>query len=78
VTERSTKVRDETCPSEPFVSERAAICGNSTRISRLVTRFWAEAALVAIAVLLWSPRLSGPLSLKWDASTYYVLGTALA
>jgi hypothetical protein len=27
---------------------------------------------------LWSPRLTGPINLRWDASTYYMLGTALA
>lgn len=36
----------------------------------------------AILLLVWLsvsiPRLSGPIDLRWDASTYYVLGTALA
>src|SRR4029077_17075997 len=28
--------------------------------------------------VLWLPRLSGPLDLRWDAGVYYVLGTSLA
>jgi hypothetical protein len=27
---------------------------------------------------VWLPRLEGPIDLRWDASTYYVLGTSLA
>ena len=34
--------------------------------------------LVALAALLWLPRLRGPLDLRYDAGVYYVLGTALA
>ena len=49
-----------------------------TQIYRLITRFWAEAIVVAIAVSLWAPRISGPIDLRWDASVYYVLGTSLA
>ena len=38
-------------------------------------------AIVAVLLLwlaLWASRLHGPINLRWDASTYYVLGTALA
>ncbi len=34
--------------------------------------------MVTIAVLLWLPRLSGPIDLRWDAGVYYVLGTSLS
>jgi hypothetical protein len=54
------------------------ISGDKTRVGKSITRYWPQAAVVAMAVLLWQPRLSGPLNLRWDASTYYVLGTALA
>jgi hypothetical protein len=41
-----------------------------------------EAAALAGVVLLWLavwlPRLHGPIDLRWDASTYLVLGTSLA
>jgi len=38
-------------------------------------------ALVGVLLLwlaVWATRLHGPIDLRWDASTYYVLGTALA
>lgn len=38
----------------------------------------AVAALLALSVALWAPRLGGPLDLRYDAGVYYVLGTALA
>jgi hypothetical protein len=43
-----------------------------------------RADLVACAILtlvwlgVWAPRLRGPIDLRWDASVYYILGTALA
>jgi hypothetical protein len=49
-----------------------------TQIYRLIARYWAEIVVVAIALLLWIPRLSGPIDLRWDAGVYYVLGTSLA
>lgn len=35
-------------------------------------------ALVALAALLWLPRLRGPLDLRYDAGVYYTLATSLA
>jgi hypothetical protein len=34
--------------------------------------------IVALALLLWLPRLSGPIDLRYDAGVYYLLGTSLA
>ena len=34
--------------------------------------------LLVLWLLVWIPRLKGPIDLRWDASTYYVLGTALS
>jgi hypothetical protein len=40
--------------------------------------------LICVGVLLlawlalWLPRLTGPINFRWDASAYYILGTALA
>lgn len=34
--------------------------------------------LLAVSAALWAPRLTGPLDLRYDAGTYYVLGTSLA
>ena len=35
-------------------------------------------AALLLWVSVWVPRLHGPIDLRWDASTYYVLGTSLA
>src|SRR6188472_1995429 len=34
--------------------------------------------VVGLAIVLWAPRLSGPIDLRWDAGVYYVLGASLA
>jgi len=73
-----SKVRDDTCASEPAVNGRAGFSGAERRLGDLIARYWAGIVVVIIALLLWAPRLSGPINLRWDASTYYVLGTALA
>src|SRR5512140_74068 len=52
----------------PEKSKRAAALG----------RFWPEAFVVALVFILWVPRLSGPIDLRWDAGVYYLLGTSLA
>ncbi len=31
-----------------------------------------------MTIIIWVPRFRGPIDLRWDAGTYYVLGTALA
>lgn len=35
-------------------------------------------ALLLLWLAVWLPRLEGPIDFRWDASTYYVLGTSLA
>src|SRR6201993_5064694 len=78
VTEPSDKARGETRATEAVTKEPAVIRANKTRIGKLLTRYWAEAVVVAIVILLWAPRLSGPIDLRWDAGVYYILGTSLA
>ena len=39
---------------------------------------WSSIAVIALALLLWAPRFSGPIDLRWDAGVYYLLGTSLA
>src|SRR5437762_9157703 len=73
-----SKVRDEICAHEAVLNEPATIRGDWRRIDRLIIRYWAEAVVVAIALLLWAPRLSGPIDLRWDGGVYYILGTSLA
>lgn len=36
------------------------------------------ALLVCIVLLLWAPRLTGPIDLRYDGGVYYILGTSLA
>jgi hypothetical protein len=48
------------------------------RIRRVMTIFWGEGLVLALALLLWVPRFSGSIDLRWDGSVYYVLGTSLA
>lgn len=38
----------------------------------------ASTALILLSVVLWLPRFSGPIDLRYDAGVYYVLGTSLA
>src|SRR5262249_14771642 len=38
----------------------------------------AVATVLLLWLALWASRLHGPIDLRWDASTYYVLGTAMA
>ena len=46
---------------------------SDTRRERLVL-----VVLSVLVALAWLPRMKGPLDLRWDGATYYVLGTALA
>jgi hypothetical protein len=72
-----SEVKDN--PSAPEVlSDPATICEGRKQLRTLTTRYWAEAVVVAIVIVLWVPRLSGPIDLRWDAGVYYVLGTSLA
>ncbi|MDQ3118696.1 MAG: hypothetical protein M3Q89_03890 [Verrucomicrobiota bacterium] len=41
-------------------------------------RRWDVAVVVVIALLLFAPRFSGPIDLRYDAGVYYLLGTSLA
>ena len=47
----------------PLLFDRTAIC---------------IGILVIATILSWIPRYRGPIDLRWDAGTYYVLGTSLA
>lgn len=35
-------------------------------------------ALFLLCLIVWLPRLNGPINFRWDGSAYYILGTALA
>lgn len=54
------------------------LASERNRAGTILTRFWAELIVMALASALWMPRLSGPIDLRWDAGVYYLLGTSLA
>ena len=49
-----------------------------SKMFAILRRFWAELTVVVLAMMLWAPRLSGPIDLRWDGGVYYLLGTSLA
>jgi hypothetical protein len=71
-------MKSEVVVSDPVLSEPGTDARLTSRLGKVVARYWAEAVVVALAVLLWMPRLTGPIDLRWDAGVYYVLGTSLA
>src|SRR5206468_7204312 len=77
VTDPSDKVKGETRANEAILDEPARIRGK-TRIGKFIAHYWGEVVVIAVALLLWAPRLSGPIDLRWDAGVYYVLGKSLA
>src|SRR5262249_58753663 len=34
--------------------------------------------VLAVAALIWIPRQTGPIDMRWDGAVYYILGTSLA
>ena len=73
------QVRDEMCANQASpLDERSVIRDRRPRTRKLITRYWAEAVVIVIWLLLWAPRLSGPIDLRWDGGVYYMLGTSLA
>ena len=69
---------DEILAPQTALNEPATVERKSPRFAELITRYWSEALVVAIAVALWAPRLQGPIDLRGDAGAYYVLGISLA
>jgi hypothetical protein len=59
-------------------SQSVRLTSEKNRVRTILTWYWGELIVVALAVALWLPRLSGPIDLRWDAGVYYVLGTSLA
>src|SRR5205814_2474925 len=68
----------ETVTNDAVLSEPTKDARPNLWLSKAMRRYWGEAVVVALALLLWVPRLSGPIDLRWDAGVYYVLGTSLA
>ena len=49
-----------------------------SKLAAALGRFWPEVFVVALVLILWAPRLSGPIDLRWDAGVYYILGSSVA
>ncbi len=64
--------------SEPVASRPPESATRAGRVRGAITRRWDLAVILALAILLWAPRLSGPIDLRWDAGVYYLLGTSLS
>lgn len=64
------------------LTEEDSISPEKTEVAarswRVIARQWDLIAILALATILWLPRLSGPIDLRWDAGVYYLLGTSLA
>src|SRR5215467_3483547 len=48
------------------------------RVSARLRYATATALVLAVAALMWLPRRSGPIDMRWDGAVYYLLGTSLA
>jgi hypothetical protein len=59
---------------------RSAVQDNVTQQRRLLGRqdLLCLGCVVLVCAATWAPRLKGPIDLRWDASTYFILGTSLA
>jgi hypothetical protein len=71
-------MRGEAVINDRVLSEPPKDARPTVRFGKAVTRYWPEVVVVALAVVLWLPRLTGPIDLRWDAGVYYVLGSSLA
>src|SRR5205814_1053332 len=48
-------------------------------INRQHRRDWlCRPVLLLVCIVIWIPRFTGPINFRWDASAYYILGTALS
>ena len=69
---------NQTEVTEEAPLEQTRPCRRGLDIGKLISQYWADAAVIALALLLWLPRLSGPIDLRWDSGVYYLLGTSLS
>jgi hypothetical protein len=62
-------------PSAAHTSERSAAAARGGRLRR--GGMLGYAVVVGVVLLLWVPRVGGPIDLRWDAGVYYLLGTSI-
>lgn len=71
-----TQINDD-APGETASRENVATDAGATSQTWGRSDRWAIAALVVVVVLMWVPRLRGPIDLRWDAAVYYTTATAI-
>lgn len=68
--------------AQPINVEDMALGKSGTAGATHLAPWWADAlcalALCVITLLTWIPRWKGPLDVRWDGGTYFILGTSLA
>ena len=64
--------------ADEVISSLRPLSPTRSGIKGLFKRYWDFELILALAVVLWLPRLSGPIDLRYDAGVYYLLGTSLA
>jgi hypothetical protein len=72
------RVRNEACMDEAIPNESATGADSKAKDRARPWDYWSGALVVAIALLVWLPRFSGPIDLRYDGGVYYLLGSSLA
>lgn len=69
-------MRLQQVPGEEIASPEANL--HASKPGKSISVHWCWGAVIGVVCLLWLPRLSGPIDLRWDGGVYYLLGTSLA
>ena len=68
----------DTCAEEMGPPKPANLALEKRGATTFLGRFWGELTVLVLAIMLWLPRLTGPIDLRWDGGVYCLLGTSLA
>src|SRR5205823_4995111 len=75
---KGRKLMTDTCAEEMVPPKPANLALEKRGATTFLGRFWGELTVLVLAIMLWLPRLTGPIDLRWDGGVYYLLGTSLA
>ena len=64
--------------NEMVLAGPSDVKGAAVRLARAIMRRWDWVVVVMLALVVWAPRLNGPIDLRYDAGVYYLLGTSMA
>ena len=70
--------RDSTVPIHPAASTPTTTIDAASRRREIAIDLCCLLLVLAPFLRLWTPRLQGPIDLRYDAGVYYTLGTSLA